>query len=147
MTEPTCINLTERFGARYRIAFDPAYDPKHRPRDKLDPWYMVIPCQRGEIYIYGGETLVVEVEGRPIIRKRLNALACTTPHQQGDNFGAFRFQVDHFDAVAEIVLPRKRRQLSEDQRRKSAERLREYQYQSRTSDAESGPVIDATAGA
>jgi hypothetical protein len=80
--EPTCINFTERFGARYRIAFDPAYDPKHRPRDKLDPWSMVIPCRRGEIYPYGGETLVVEVEGRPIIRRRLNALACTTPHQE-----------------------------------------------------------------
>ena len=147
MPDPTCINLTERFGDRYRIAFDPAYDPKFRPRDKLDPWSMVIPCQRGEIYPYGEETLVVEVEGRPIIRKRLNALDCTVTHQEGDNFGAFRFHVNHFDAVAKIVLPRKRRQLSEDQRRQSAERLREYQYQSRTSAAESGPVIDAMAGA
>ncbi len=48
---------------------------------------------------------------------------------------------------AETVLPRKRRQLSEAQRRQSAERLREYQFQSRTSDAESAPAIDATAGA
>ena len=144
-TEPTCINLAERFGDRYRISFDPAYDPKHRPREKLDPWYMVIPCERGEIYPQGGDVLVVEVEGRPRTRQRLASLDCTTVHQDGDDFAAFRFHVDDFDAIAEIMRPRKRRRLSEEQRRKNAERLREHQYQSRTSSAASGAEMDAGA--
>ena len=37
------------------------------------------------------------------------------------------FHVDHFAEVAEIMLPRKRKRLSEEQRRQAAERLRKYQ--------------------
>ena len=118
--EPTCTNLMERFGDRFKIGFDPAYDPKHRPKDKLAPWYLVIPCQRDEIYPHGGDTLIAEVEDRPITRNRLTSLDCTSVHQEGDHFAAFRFHVDDFDAVAEIVLPRKRRQVSEAEK----ERLR-----------------------
>ena len=44
-----CVNLLQRFGKRYKIAFDPVYDPKHRPREKLDPWMAVVLCERGEI--------------------------------------------------------------------------------------------------
>ena len=41
-----CVDLIERFGKRFRVGFDPAYDPAHRPKDKLDPWYMVTLCLR-----------------------------------------------------------------------------------------------------
>jgi len=61
-----CINLQEQLGHRYRITFDPAYNPKHVPRDKLDPWTMQILCQRGVIYPHGGDLLVAEVEGRRV---------------------------------------------------------------------------------
>src|ERR1700731_480239 len=55
-------NLLERFGKRFKIDFDPAYEPAHRPADKLDPWYMIIPCERGPIYPHGATTLTAEVE-------------------------------------------------------------------------------------
>lgn len=58
------MNLLERFGKRYKVMFDPAYDPKGRPHDNLDPWYMQVACQRATIYLFGGTTLAVEVEGR-----------------------------------------------------------------------------------
>jgi hypothetical protein len=41
-------DLRDRFGSRYKITYDSAYDPKGRPRENLDPWYMQIPgdCNR-----------------------------------------------------------------------------------------------------
>ena len=147
--DATCVNLTERFGDFFKIGFDPAYDPKHRPRDKLDPWYMLICCYRGEVYPHGGDTLVVEVEGRPIIRNRLAALDCTTVHQKGDNFGAFRFHVDDFDAVAEIVLPRKRRQVSEAEKERLRNLSAEHGFKSQPHQSEhgNGSEIDAAVSA
>ena len=113
-----CVNLQERFGKRYRITFDPAYSPKHVPHDKLDPWAMLIPCQRGIIYSHGGDLLTVEVEGRRVTANRLRQLDCTTTCQEGDSFLAVTFHAVDFDEVAAIMKPRRRRQVSE------AERLR-----------------------
>jgi len=45
-----CINLSERFGDRFRVTFDPAYAPEHRPKDKLDPWMMLLEFRGGNIY-------------------------------------------------------------------------------------------------
>jgi hypothetical protein len=61
-----CINLQEQFGTRYRVTFDAAYNPKHVPRDKLDPCMMQMPCERGTVYPHGGGLLAVEVEGRRV---------------------------------------------------------------------------------
>lgn len=109
MTEP-CLNLKELFGDRYRIAFDPAYNPRHK--HVLDPWMMVIPCRYGEIFPYGGELLVVEVEGHPGLARQLDAIPETCVFQQGDGFVAFRFPLPVFEQVAEIVKPRRRRQVT-----------------------------------
>lgn len=109
---PTCINLLQRFGARYRIGFDPAYDAKHRSRAVLDPWYMTILCKYGEIYPHGGDELVAEVRGHPMIRKRLCALDCVTINQLGDTEMSVRFLVVDFDRVASVPHPRKRYNLS-----------------------------------
>jgi hypothetical protein len=76
-----CINLQEQFGTRYRVTFDAAYSPKHVPRDKLDPWTMQVPCERGTVYPHGGDLLAVEVEGRRVTANRLRQLDCTTTYQ------------------------------------------------------------------
>ena len=60
-----CMNLQEQFGTRYRVTFDAAYNPKHVPRDKLDPCMMQMPCERGTVYPHGGDLLAVEVKGTP----------------------------------------------------------------------------------
>ena len=39
------IDLQERFGKRYQIARDEA----HKPRGKIDPWLLLIPCRYGHI--------------------------------------------------------------------------------------------------
>ena len=115
-----CINLQERFGKRYRITFDPAYNPKHVPRDKLDPWTMQGPCERGVVYPHGGDVLVAEVEGRRVTANRLRQLDCTTTYQEGDSFLAVTFHAADFDEVAAIVKPRRRRQVSDAERQRLA---------------------------
>lgn len=103
--EQRCINLMDRLGREYRIGWNPAYDPKGRPRDTLDPWYMVVVCRHGEICPYGGSQLAVEAEGRPKIKGRLAALPFCKLYQDGDDFGSFIFDVADFAQVAEIVKP------------------------------------------
>lgn len=131
----TCINLMKRCGDRYKIGFDPAYDPKNRPRDKLDPWMMVIPCRIGEIYPYGGDHLVLEVEGHRKIKAKLARLECCELYQDGDVFGSFLFHVDDFDEIAAIAKPHRRPQLSAERR----EALRQQMQQVRQN-LKSSPV-------
>ena len=124
-----CINLQKQFGTRYRIAFDPAYDPRNRPKDKLDPWMMQLPCQRGVVYPQGGSLLAVEVAGRAITRKRLRELDCVTVTQNGDDFLAVTFDVADFDAVAQIVKPRRKRTMSAKNRERKRRQMIEFNQQ------------------
>ena len=128
-----CVNLKDRYGDWYRIEFDPAYNSRNVPGDKLDPWYMLIPCRRGTIYPHGDDLLAVDVDYRPITAKRVAALDGVTLHQDGDWEKTFLFHVDLFDEVAKLVKPRRRRRLTEQQRRDGVARLRKHQFRSRRS--------------
>src|SRR5262249_6974448 len=113
-----CINLAERFGTQYRIVFDKSYDARRRRRETLDPWFMEIPCRKGTIYPFGGEMLAVQVDGRPLTAKRLLSLPGVRLLQDGDWERTFRFDVAQFSEVAAIVLPRRRRQISDAERQR-----------------------------
>jgi hypothetical protein len=112
-----CVNLQEHFGADYKITWDPA----HLPRESPDPWLMQIPARYGAIFPHGGELLAVEIDGHARVAARVRALLGVTIHQNGDSEWTFLFNVDQFDAVAAIVGPRRRRQLTEADRARLAE--------------------------
>jgi hypothetical protein len=122
----TCLNLRERFGRHYRIAFDPCYDPKGVPRAKLDPWYMTIPCRLGTIYPVGGDRLAVEVDYHPHVARKLAALPGAALTQNGDREKTFTFPAALFDQVAAVVRPYRRRRVSEAQRQAAREALARY---------------------
>ena len=82
---PTCINLRERFGQRYRIGFDEAAG------NRDDSWMMIIPGRFGTIYPYGRESLAVEVDGHPRIAKQVGAIPGIVLHQDGDDEKTFVF--------------------------------------------------------
>jgi hypothetical protein len=120
--DPPCIDLRERFGTKYLIS----YDPMRRPGTAFDPWLCVIKCRSGaEIYPFGGSTLAVDLDEHRTIRARLKALPCCRPYQGGDFFASFLFDVADFKAVARIVKPYRRRQLTPEQREAAVERLAE----------------------
>ena len=66
---PTCIDLRERFGQKYRIGFDEAVETKN------DPWMMTIHCRWGTIYPHGAELLALVATGAWLANRRSQNLA------------------------------------------------------------------------
>jgi hypothetical protein len=127
-----CVNLSERYGSQYRISFDSAYSSSHVAKSALDPWMMQIPCQFGTIYPHGGSKLAVEIDYHPGIAKKVAELPGISCVQDGDAEKTYIFDLERFQTVADVVLPRKRRKLSEEQKRASAARLAEYRFKPAT---------------
>jgi hypothetical protein len=125
----TCVNLRERFGNQYRITFDEAYDPRNRPRDKLDPWMMQIPCRFGTIYPHGGRVLAIEVDQHPMAVRLLEAIPACRGHQASNRERTFLFDLADFPAVAAVVRPRQKRRLSDAQRQSARERIMAWHAQ------------------
>ena len=73
--------------------------------------------------------MTAEVEGRQVTRTRLRNLDCVTVVQDGDAFIAATFDEKDFDEVAAVMRPRRRRQVSDEQREKSRERMAKYNQQ------------------
>jgi hypothetical protein len=107
MSHAPCPDLLELAGDRYKITYDPAYDPFNVPRDKLDRWAMIVPCLYGEIFPWGAGKLAVFTRGK--LAPRLLAVPGLTLWTDGDDGRTFTFPVAAFDEVAAIVQPRKRR--------------------------------------
>lgn len=138
----TCINLEEIFGDRYRITWDPAYDPSHVPHDKRDPWMMQIPCEgKGvTIYPYGGTTLAVEVNRRPSIANKLTRMEGVKLHQDGSTETTFLFDVTLFEAVAAIVNPKRRRRVTPTQLAALLKHQRRFEVGAQKSKLERAPT-------
>lgn len=101
-----CIDLQKRYGDRYRIARDPSAGSRNR-----DAWLWTIPCKHGEIYPYGGEHLAAMVTATRVANqmRRWSELEVI---QDADDAVAFRFNVEHFEKVADRLGARIRRQYS-----------------------------------
>lgn len=102
--EPTCIDLREQFGARYRITFERHY--KQWPRRDW-PWFARILCRHGFIAPFGGELLQAFTD-RPRIGRRLRSLPFIL-HARGDDETVILFHISHVAEVLAILQPRRRR--------------------------------------
>ena len=117
------VNLRERFGDRYRIVRDEAYEaelPEFRRSDEV--WLQQIPCKYGHIYPHSGTTLGAWSD-RPSRRRLLSELACCAVHLEGDHEISVLFDVSDFESVARVLQPRRRRRLTEAQRQDCKQRL------------------------
>lgn len=101
----TCVDLRTLAGERYRLAYDPAYQPA---RKEPDLWMLTMPCRYGIIYPAGDDRLRVDVNGHIYIAARVAALLGCVLVQDGDHEKTVEFPVATFPAVADIVKPRKR---------------------------------------
>ncbi|OAI39805.1 hypothetical protein AYO40_05450 [Planctomycetaceae bacterium SCGC AG-212-D15] len=118
-----CINLRERYGADFKITTDQSAETRD------DPWMWQTPCLRGMIYPHGGDFLAVEVDYRAVTARKLAAIPGVVLHQDGDHEKTFLFPSELFDAVAAVVLPRRKRRLSPEQRSAAIGRLAAFQFQ------------------
>ena len=141
-----CTNLQQILGDRYRITWDPAYDPSHVPHDKRDPWMMQVPCEGKGVTIYphGGTILAIELNRRFQLANRLKVLPGVTLHQDGNTEKTFLFDVSLFDQVAAIVSPRTKRVVSEEERARLASLSKRYGFGAQ--DREQGGVQKPPSG-
>lgn len=137
-----CVNLRERFGEQYHVRYEESYSIGGAVR--CDPWLQIIPCKYGHIFPHGGETLAVSVDGHPNIARKIAALCCCKVHQDGD-FGELTalFDVSAFGLVAGIIRPRRRIQLSDEERERRRVLLRKNldAREKRYPEAKTGPPM------
>ena len=124
-----CVNLKRLFGKRFRVRYEESYYAQYGPHARTDdPWLQIIPCDMGHIYPHGGDMLAASTnKPGPTVRK-LKALPGVIVHQDGSDGANILFHIDQFDAVAEIMRPKRRRQWTEEQRAAAAERLAKYAF-------------------
>jgi len=127
--ETDCIDLKATFGGRFKWRYGPSYYAEHGDGAWVeDPWLIVLLCQNGVILPWGENNLAAASRTKGSIAKRLKDLPFTKVVQNGDDGITVTFDVAHFEQVAEIMRPRKRRRLSPEQKAKSIERLAKHAF-------------------
>ena len=111
------MDLKELFGDRFRLEVEESYYAE-RPefRREEEPWLTQIVCQYGHIGVWGGNLLVASTNKAGTVARRLKALPFVQVAQDGGDGVNVTFDLEHFEAVAEIMKPRKRRPAFAEQR-------------------------------
>jgi hypothetical protein len=120
------IDLKTLAAGRFRITSDEA--ALIEPGGKKDPWYQVIPCRYGQIYPYSNTLLAVHSKGSGIRRKLQALKGLMVQNWSDDGEALFLFKAELCEQVAEIVKPKRKRQLDPAQRQAAIERLRDYHF-------------------
>jgi hypothetical protein len=124
-----CVNLRERFGRQCRVEYEESYYAERGARAWADdPWLQIIPCRAGHIYPWSPATLAVSTNTRGPTARKLAALPGATLWQEGDDGMTILFPLERFPEVAALMHPKRRRQMTEEQRQAAAERLAKYAF-------------------
>jgi hypothetical protein len=125
------INLREQWGHRFKISFEEAYYGQYGPNARVDdPHYQIIPGKLGHVYAWGAEWLAASTNTSGSVAARLKVLPGTRLWQDGSDGVTVLFKVEHFELVANLLKLRRRRQTSEQERRRLAELGRKYRFRS-----------------
>lgn len=132
-----CIDLRVTFGKAYRYNFDPSYTGTGSEQER--EWCTRLSCMQGEITPWGDRLLCwsslkpgsCDKHGSPIrggsrLANKVYAIPGTKVAQCGADGWNVTFDADLFDQVAELVKPRRRKQVSEAERQRLAEMSREH---------------------
>jgi len=145
---PTCLDLQETFGSRYRIEFEESYYAERSRQTVDDPWLQIIPCRFGHIYPQGGEMLAAATKRRGRTATMLRQVPGVEVRQDGSDGINVVFPVDLFPAVAAIMRPHRRAVLTDEQKATARELLAAYAFKPRclaTCEAQTGlptPHVD-----
>jgi hypothetical protein len=110
----TPIDLTALAGKRYQLAYDPA----HKGRS-ADPWLAIVPCRYGHIYAHSATLFGVATNTRAMGLKLAKLPGCQILQEADDGFN-LAFPASMFAKVAIFMKPKRRRQLSPEQRHRLA---------------------------
>ncbi len=80
------VNLKERYGHRFKVAYDESYYAERGDHGRAeDARLMVLLCDHGHMYPFGGDLLAASTDKRGAVAGRLAGLDCTTVVQDGDD--------------------------------------------------------------
>lgn len=117
------IDLMKQYGKKYKVAMDETWDVERDRKQEDKPWYYEIVGRKGWAYIQRGDTLAVEIKRNLWPKFKRNP---SFPHlevRDGDDFFKVLVDQEHIDKALRFIIPRKRRQLSEDQKTVLRERM------------------------
>lgn len=124
------INLKEQYGKRYRVTMDESWDAEKPEYRKLEDkfWYYEIWGKRGWCYNQNLTTLALELNNRIF-----NAFKDTMPFpcdhvRVGDETQKLIVSEEHAEKAISFLIPRKRRQLTEEQKAAFSERIKSYRF-------------------
>ena len=126
-----CVNLKERFGKRFKVGHDEAYFAERGERGFADdPQLQIIPGRRGHVFPGPGDLLAAFCRRGPTAN-RLKALPFVQVYTEGSDGVTVLFSADHLDQVAELLLLKRRRQITEGERQRLVELGRQHRFLSR----------------
>ncbi len=119
MTLDECIDLKEAY-PQCKFTYEEGI-----PRNE---WAVRLMCQNGYIFPSGGYELGFASDNVGGIAQRVLALPFLTHKQDGDDGVNVYFDIAHFDTVAKIVKPKRKRTLSPEHLAKLQEANRQYRF-------------------
>jgi hypothetical protein len=118
-----CFDLKSRFGKTYRVVSE---DGNSR---NTDPWNWQLLCRKGHVYPHSDTRLGAATDtAHAALLRRLLAIPSAQEEQLGDDGANISFDLADFTAVAKIMRPRRRRQLTAKQKAAAVDRLRKYSF-------------------
>jgi hypothetical protein len=130
--DPTCVNLRERFGQRYKVTYEESYGAAYGPKaTREDLWLQIIPGARGQVYPHSIAMLAATTNRSGITARRLKALPFVKVHTDGSDGVTVLFPPEHLDQVADLLQLRRRRRISEGERQRLAALGRKHGFQPR----------------
>ena len=129
------MDLSEMFGGRYVVSRDDSWaaetsENRGEFRAKGEGWwYWKVRGQRGTVYPFNATNLAVDVTSRRA--RQLEALLgpALTLHARCDEVVTYKADVRHLEAILRFIRPKRRRQLTTEQKGTLAARLAPYRFQ------------------
>jgi hypothetical protein len=123
--------LKDTYGDRFKVTYEEsALIPNQTAEDRA--WLQIVEGHRAHIYIHGENNLGVHVRTFNDNSNRLGRLLETPGsrlHQNGDREATVVIPNDQFERAAEIIRARRRRQVSDSERRRLAQAGAKFRFQ------------------
>ena len=124
-----CVNLRETFGQRFKVTMEESYAAERGPGAWADdPWLQIIPGRRDHVYPWDLTRLAATTKTTGATAKRLRELAGVEVYVDASDGVTVLFPIDLLDQVAEVLLLKRRRRISEDERQRLATIGKQTQY-------------------
>jgi hypothetical protein len=117
-----CLNLRDLFGAKYRVTHEESRAADRGDHTRVDdPWTMLVLCEHGHVGAYGDNELYASTNRSGSVAMALRNLDCCRVWMDGSDGLNVVFDVTDAKKVLAVMKPRRRRQLSPEQKARLVE--------------------------